>query len=227
MVQDVAQTDYHPISRQALPLAVAERLRVMVTDGAMPPGAHLNERALCEQLGVSRTPLREALKMLAVEGLLEHLPNRGARVVTLSPSDIVDAFELLSGLEALAGELACQRITAEEVAAIEMLHARMLSCYAEGDLSGYFDCNRRIHEHISEAARNPALAQTYASVNRRLQALRFRSNLHPGKWTRAIDEHDAMLRALQARDGVLLGRLLRDHLMGKCEVVLAGVRAAA
>ncbi|AJP56935.1 GntR family transcriptional regulator [Pandoraea vervacti] len=216
-----------PISRQALHLAVMDRLRKMITEGVLPPGAHLNERALCEQLGVSRTPLREALKMLAVERLIDLLPNRGARVVTLSASDIADAFELLSGLEALAGELACQRITQAEVDEIQELHCAMDACYANGDLSGYFDCNQRIHDRINAAARNAALTQMYQSVNHRLQALRFRSNLHAGKWERAVDEHVEMLRALHRRDGATLGRLLRAHLMAKCAAVLAHARAAA
>ncbi|MFJ2995437.1 GntR family transcriptional regulator [Pandoraea sp. NPDC087047] len=216
-----------PISRQALHLAVMDRLRKMITEGALAPGAHLNERALCEQLGVSRTPLREALKMLAVERLIDLLPNRGARVVTLSASDIADAFELLSGLEALAGELACERITQAEIDEIQALHCAMDDCYANGDLPGYFDCNQRIHDRINAAARNPALTQMYQSVNHRLRALRFRSNLHTGKWERAIEEHVAMLRALHQRDGAALGRLLRAHLMAKCTAVLAGMRVAA
>lgn len=224
-VVDVAA--HSPISRQALHLAVGDRLRRMITEGVLPPGAHLNERALCEQLGVSRTPLREALKSLAVERLIELLPNRGARVVTLSAADIADAFELLSGLEALAGELACERITQAEIDEIQALHATMHVCHAHGDLPGYFECNRRIHERINAAARNLSLVHMYQSVNRRLQALRFRSNLHAGKWERAMAEHDAMLQALQARDGVTLGRLLRAHLMAKCDVVLAHLRAAA
>lgn len=216
-----------PISRQALHLAVMDRLRKMMIEGTLPPGAHLNERALCEQLGVSRTPLREALKMLAVERLIELLPNRGARVVTLSASDIADAFELLSGLEALAGELACERITSAEIDDIQALHNEMMTCHANGDLPGYFDCNQRIHDRINAAARNPALTQMYQSVNQRLQALRFRSNLHAGKWEQAVDEHVAMLRALHARDGAALGRLLRGHLMAKCATVLAHRLAAA
>ena len=199
----------------------------MITEGMLPPGAHLNERALCEHLGVSRTPLREALKMLAVERLIELLPNRGARVVMLSSSDIADAFELLSGLEALAGELACERITQAEVDEIQELHGAMDACHANGDLSGYFDCNLRIHDRINAAARNPSLTQMYQSVNGRLQALRFGSNLHAGKWERAIDEHVAMLDALHRRDGAALGRLLRAHLKAKCAAVLANRRAAA
>ncbi|AJE99244.1 GntR family transcriptional regulator [Pandoraea apista] len=231
----VRDTAVHPpdtgtaqrISRQALHHAVMDRLRKMITEGVLLPGAHLNERALCEQLGVSRTPLREALKMLAVERLIELLPNRGARVVMLSASDIADAFELLSGLEALAGELACERITQAEIDEIQELHATMAACHANGDLSGYFDCNQRIHDRINAAARNPALTQTYQSVNQRLQALRFRSNLHAGKWEQAVDEHVAMLRALHQRDGAALGRLLRTHLMTKCATVLANRRVAA
>ena len=91
-----------------LPFALAERLREMIIEGELAPGARLNERALCERLGVSRTPLREAFRVLAAEGLVDLQPNRGAQVVALSDDDIRDSFEVMGALEALSGELACR-----------------------------------------------------------------------------------------------------------------------
>jgi DNA-binding GntR family transcriptional regulator len=115
------------ISRQALHEAVANRLRDMIVEDQLKPGARLNERALCEQLGISRTPLREALRVLATEGLISLLPNRGAQVVTLSPEDVRDTFDVMGALEGLSGELACRHVTDADIAALRTLHAEMVA----------------------------------------------------------------------------------------------------
>lgn len=210
----------HTIERPVLHNTVTEKLRQMIVEGILPAGYRLNERALCTTLGVSRTPLREALKVLAAEGLIEHQPNRGAVVAVMSEQDIFDTFELLSALEALSGELACARITAGELAELEMLQGMMLACYQQGDLPGYYAINQSIHDKINEAGRNGALRQTYITVNRRVQALRFRSNFDKEKWQRAMAEHEQMLAALQARDAPRLAALLRGHLLAKRAAVL-------
>jgi DNA-binding GntR family transcriptional regulator len=215
----------YTIERPVLHDAVTDRLRQMIVEGALAPGSRLNERTLCATLGVSRTPLREALKVLAVEGLIDHQPNRSAIVTVLSERDIIDTFELLGALEALAGELACVNITAEEIAELKALQAVMASCFARGDLPGYYAVNQSIHDKINHAARNAPLRQTFTTVNRRVQALRFRSNLHAEKWGRALQEHDDMIAALEARDGPRLAAILRAHLLAKRTAVL-GVLAA-
>jgi DNA-binding GntR family transcriptional regulator len=210
-----------------LPSAGAAPQRALITEGALAPGARLNERALCDRLGVSRTPLREAFRELASEGLIELTPNRGAQVVALSGRDIQDAFELMGALEALAGELACARITAEETAQVKALTFQMLACRARRDLPAYYRLNREIHDRINAAARNRALAQAYAKQNLRIQNLRFRSNFDEDKWARAAQQHEAMVEALELRDGEALARILRDHLRAKCEAVLDAMHANA
>lgn len=209
------------VERQRLHDMVVDHLRTFIVEGALAPGLKLNERELCERLGVSRTPLREALKVLAAEGLVEISPNRGATVSHMTEAEIREMFELLSGLEAFSGELACERITSAEVAEIKALHYEMLACRAQNDLSGYYARNQAIHDRINEAARNTALRQVYVSMNRRLQALRFRSNFQVSKWDRAIQDHEEMIRALDARDGNRLAAILRTHLLAKRDAVLA------
>jgi DNA-binding GntR family transcriptional regulator len=206
--------------RQRLHDTVVDHLRNFIVEGVLPAGTKLKERELCETLGISRTPLREAFKVLAAEGLVEISPNRGATVSSLSPDELRDMFELMSGLEALSGELACERITPVELAEIKALHYAMLACRAQEDLSGYYHINRQIHDRINQAARNSALRQTYLSVNRRLQAMRFRSNLQKTKWDSAIRDHEDMLAALETRDGKRLAAILRQHLLNKREAVL-------
>ncbi len=212
--------DVLSIPRQALHQEVAVRLRQRIVEGDIAPGSKLNERELSELLQVSRTPLREAIKMLASEGLVELLPNRGAVVAQLSMQDVVDTFEVIAGLEGQSGELAAQRITETELAEIRALHYEMMAAYTRRDLSAYYRLNSNIHEKINLAARNPVLAQTYRTVNARLQALRFRSNFDDRKWRQAVQEHEQMVDKLAARDGPGMRALMTRHLEQKRDVVL-------
>lgn len=209
-----------------LPSAIGDRLREMIIEGALAPGTRLNERALCDRLGVSRTPLREAFRLLASDGLVEMQPNRGAQVVALSDTDVRDNFELMGALEALAGELACARITEDELVEIKALTFQMLACHARRDLPAYYQLNRQIHDRINRAARNAALTQTYATLNLRIQSLRFRSNFDDDKWARAARDHEQMVAALEARDGGALAAILRYHLREKGIALLEAMRAA-
>ena len=213
------------ISRLALHDKVVSRLRTMLVEGRIAPGAKLNERELSEQLRVSRTPLREAIKLLAAEGLVDLLPNRGAVAVKLTEADVLNTFELLGMLEGMSGELAAQRITEPELAELRALHYEMLACFSRRDLSGYYRLNARIHAGINEAAKNPLLTSTYRSVNARVQSLRFRTNQDEAKWKRAVADHEAMLKALEAHDAAALRDVLMAHLVNKRDRVLALMRA--
>ncbi|MFL6663398.1 MAG: GntR family transcriptional regulator [Rhizobacter sp.] len=216
-----------PITAPVLHQQVSARLRQLIVEGALAPGKKLNERALAEQLHVSRTPLREAIRMLAAEGLVELLPHRGAVVAELSAADVADTFEVIAGLEGLSGQLAAERITDSELNEIRALHFEMLAAHTRRDLSTYYRLNARIHNHINAAARNPVLTQTYVTVNARLQAARFRSNFDEAKWTRAVREHEHMIELLQARDGPGLRNLMVTHLEHKRDAVLELLRGGA
>lgn len=199
---------------------MADRIREQIVEGLLEPGARLNERVLCEQMGVSRTPMREAIKKLAGEGLVRLEPHRGAVVHRLGREEVAAAFEVMATLEALSGDLAAQRASNDEIRTIQELQVRMERAHRARDLPGYYRLNAEIHAAINTAARNPVLEEVFRSVNVRLQSLRFRSNLDQRKWDAAVKEHAAIAAALQARDGPQLGRLLRDHLNHKREIVL-------
>ncbi|MBI3368044.1 MAG: GntR family transcriptional regulator [Burkholderiales bacterium] len=205
----------------------AARLRTMLVEGHIAPGAKLNERELAAALHVSRTPLREAIKMLATEGLVDLLPNRGAVAVRLTEADVLHSFELLADLEGLSGELAAQRITEPALMELRAKHYEMMACFARRDLSGYYRLNAAIHAGINEAAANPVLARTYRAVNARVQSMRFRTNQDEAKWRRAMREHEQMLAALEARDGAKLRAVLQTHVVNKRDTVLALMRAGA
>lgn len=214
------------IPRAALHEQVAERLRKMLVENRIAPGAKLNERELCEVLKVSRTPLREAIKMLAAEGLVELVPNRGAIALQLSEADVRHTFEVMAGLEGQSGELAAERITEAELAEIRALHFEMMAAHTRRDLPSYYRLNAEIHRAINAAAKNPVLSSTYNQVNARLQALRFKSNQDEEKWKQAVHEHDQMIEALAARDGARMRAVLVAHLEHKRDVVLEQLRDA-
>jgi DNA-binding GntR family transcriptional regulator len=214
------------IPRPALHEQVAQRLRQMLVENQIAPGAKLNERELAEVLQVSRTPLREAIKMLAAEGLVELLPNRGAIAVELSEDDVLNTFEVIAGLEAMAGELAAQRISDVELAEIRAMHYEMLAAYTRRDLPAYYRLNAGIHRAINGAARNPVLTAIYTQVNTRLQALRFRSNQDEATWKQAMAERDRMIEALERRDPAAMRQVLLEHLDHKRDVVVEQLRQA-
>lgn len=210
-----------PTDHRTLPTAIADRLRALILEGELAPGARLNERQLCDRMDVSRTPLREALRLLAHEGLVTVVPNRGAFVAHMSAEAVRQSFEIMGALEALAAELACRNITEREVDEIAALTFEMQACHARHDLPEYYRLNRVVHDAITAAARNDVLAEMTHKLNLRIQNLRFRSNLDVRKWNAAIREHQQMVDLLRRRDAPGLARLMREHLARKAEAVLA------
>lgn len=192
-------------------------LRDFIVEGNLEDGARVPERALCERFNISRTPLREALKVLAAEGLIELLPNRGARVRELSSADVRELFDVMGGLEALAGRLACERISDAEFAEIERIHHEMYRFYLRRDMHDYFHCNQAIHQLIVAAAGNTTLAATYASVAGRIRRVRYSANLAKDRdrLGEAMREHEAILDALRRRAGSELSDILFLHLRNK------------
>lgn len=209
------------INRRYLHDEVADRMRELIHDGELEPRARVNESELTERFGISRTPLREAIKILATEGLLELLPNRGARVASISETEIEEMIEVIAGLEATACHLACREITEEEFAGIEAKHAEMIEAWTARDEAPYFRLNREIHEAIMQASRNATLQAIYASLSGRTQRSRYKAHQTEEQWARAIEEHEGMILLLRARDGEGLAKLMREHIRGKKFVIAA------
>jgi DNA-binding GntR family transcriptional regulator len=203
---------------------VVSGIRDMIIEGELAPGPRISERALCDRFGVSRTPLREALKVLASEGLVELTPNRGARVIRVTEQDADDMFAVMGTLEGLAGELAAQRITGEQIAEIKALHYQMALHHARGELMPYFRLNQEIHRKIFEIGRNKTLISVYRGLAGRIRRPRYLANISPARWAEAMKEHEAILAALEARNGQTLGRILKDHLRKTGEVVTQALR---
>ncbi|WP_244300367.1 GntR family transcriptional regulator [Achromobacter aegrifaciens] len=209
---------HHP----TLPAVVAEKLRQLIIDGTFKPGTWLNERDLCDQLKISRTPLREAYRMLASDGLVTLQPTRGAMVIELSADDVENIFDVLSVLEGLAVRSAAERATDAELAHIAQLHAQMLQGYEQRDIRAYFAASMGTHIAINRAAHNPALTHSYDRLNLQVQALRYKSNFDIDEWTAAVADHEAFVQALMQRDGELAESLIRRHVGSKKTYNLRG-----
>lgn len=207
------------IKRDTLGEQVANYIRDRIIEGQLKQGERINEVALGAELGVSRTPLREALRTLAAEGLIELRPAQGAVVRELTPQDVFSMLEVLGHLEGLAGRLCCERATDAEIEEVLDLHERMLDYYRKRDRLPYYKLNQEIHSRISALSGNATLQQVQANIQSRLKRIRFLGNERPEAWDEAVAEHEEMAEALRRRDGEALGRVLERHLMKTWERV--------
>jgi DNA-binding GntR family transcriptional regulator len=203
------------ITRTSLHRELVDRLQLLIIGGELEPGIKVPEKDLCAQFGVSRTPLREALKVLASDGLVRLEPNRGAWVTKVTISEVEEVFPVLGALDALSGKLACQNITDVEIDAVRTLHAQMIQSYERRDLDSYFSINQKIHRAILDAARNETLATSCQALSLRMQRARYLANMTEGRWYEAVQEHEKILKFLVARDGKQLAETLLAHMEAK------------
>jgi DNA-binding GntR family transcriptional regulator len=201
-----------PIVRHNLHDAIVSRVRDMIIDGTLSPGMRIHEGNLGQDLGVSRTPLREALKFLASEGLVELAPGRGAVVRSFSAKDVEDSLIVLASLEDLAGRLACVHASDEQIREIRRIHDEMMQRYALRERLSYFKLNQSIHSAILKASGNEPLAGIHGVLQARLRRIRYVGNESPEKWAAAVADHEDMIIALEARDGGRLAKVLTRHM---------------
>lgn len=214
------------LARRTLHADVTERLRDLIVEGELAPGERVDEKALCARFGVSRTPVREALKVLASDGLVELLPNRGARVTAITATGVAALFEAAAALERTAAELAAARASDRDLADVARLQETMERHHAAHRRAEYFRANQRIHNAIIAAARNDVLAELHAGLMTRIRRARFQANATQERWDASLDEHRALLAALTARDGAHAGRLLREHVLSTGAAVCAVLEPA-
>ncbi len=207
------------ISRQSLHGEIVTRLRDMIIEGDLQPGERIYENQLGEELGVSRTPLREALKFLASEGLVELVPSRGAVVKRFSAKDIEDMLIVLRSLEMLAGKIACSQASDEEIAQIRALHDAMVRHYKAGERLEYYKLNQQIHTGIVALANNAPLAEVHGLLQSRVKRIRFIGHEGAERWAGAVAEHERIITALEQRDADTLAQELDVHLANGWERV--------
>lgn len=199
------------VRRASLHEPVAERLRQIIARGDIAAGERLNEAAIAEAFGVSRTPLREAIKLLAAEGLLELLPGRGARVRLLSPEEIVDIFEVIGALESHAVARCVERLTPRALAEIEQLHARMIDQHGRHDMGAYFTSNQKMHALLVRLAGSPKLEATHAVLSKTARFNRDATLTSDRRWAESRDEHEEIVAAIRRGDAGEARRLMLEH----------------
>ena len=188
-----------PITRKSLHSEVTDRIRQLIVESHLQPGQRVPELEISRDLGVSRTPIREALKVLAAEGLVELLPLRGAMVKTFSKKDATDMLALMAVLEIFAADKAC-KADQKKVDQVLALQARMSLLHAKGKRSEYFEVNQQIHDAIVAMADNESLSLVHSALSKRMRSLRFSGNSTPDNWRNALKEHEEIAAALQQRD---------------------------
>jgi DNA-binding GntR family transcriptional regulator len=199
------------LKRTGLHERAAARMRAMIIRGELEPGSPTQETKLSKALGVSRTPLREAMKLLAAEGLVELRPNRSPRIADIETDHVFELFEALAGIERLAAELAAQRATERDLQRLRLLQTRMESHHRDGRLDDYFAINGEIHGLIVRAARNAPLREAHETLLSRAERARYLALGAERRWSNSVEEHAAILAALEIRDGETAGRLLSAH----------------
>lgn len=200
------------ITNRSLHDQVVCRVRDLIIEGTLEPGSRIDEAHLIEELGVSRTPFREALRTLAAEGLVIVRPSKGSIVRKLTPEDVFSMLEVLANLEMLAGELACERASDQEIAALVDLHNSMMDCYRTRERMPYYKMNQEFHSRLAELSKNETLQEMQANIQARLKRIRYIGNQEPDSWAGAVADHEEMVRALVDRDGKRLGTAMADHL---------------
>lgn len=217
-----------PVRSGSLHGEVLDALRELINHGDLAPGVRVPERELCARFAISRTPLREALKVLAAEGLVELLPNRGARIATLEDSELTNIFEVIGILEAESGRLACSRMSDADIAKVQALHYRMYAHFLQEELPEYFALNQAIHQAIMDGSENAVLIATHRNLAGRIMRARYMSNrLRPDRWKTAVEEHGLILDALVHRDPDRLAGMLSRHLANKRDIIMEHIREAA
>ncbi|MEH2613067.1 GntR family transcriptional regulator [Bradyrhizobium sp. AZCC 1693] len=209
------------VNRAGLHDQAASRLRTLIVRGDLQPGEQLNEAELSQALGVSRTPLREALKLLAAEGLVELRLNRSGVVTPLRRDEINDLFEAVSGIERIAAELAAIRMNRREIQKLKSLQDRMERHHGAGEIRDYFVINQQIHSFIVASCRNNALKATHQWLLARVERARFFALSIQNRWDESVQEHKDILDALEQRDADRAGKLLADHVRRTGQVVNA------
>lgn len=200
-----------PIERLSLHAEVTNRLRDMIVQGQLAPGERIQEMELAQQMKVSRTPIREALKVLTAEGLVQLMPLRGAVVRQFSAKDARDMLEVIALLEEFAGLKAC-KADADRIDAVLRLHEDMLRLYEARDRRAYFERNQQIHHALIALANNDSLALTHDMLSKRMRSLRYSGNSSPENWAAALQDHERMMHALRQRDGQALSRAMGEHI---------------
>jgi GntR family transcriptional regulator, rspAB operon transcriptional repressor len=219
-----------PENHRQLRQWVADRLRSDILEGRLKPGEWLRQERLAQEHGVSQTPVREALKQLAAEGLVEHVPYRGIQVVQFSVEDVEDLYSCRAAVEGMAARYAAEAITGPELDEMRALHVRMVACVTPTELPEYRELNRRFHEAVSAASHRSYLMRTLAQLWAAFPTMLW-SNIPriavtsvPGRDEPDAAEHAEIVAALAAHDPERAERAVRAHIESAGQTLAAAMR---
>lgn len=204
---------------------VFEALREAIINGQLEPGERLMEIQLADELGVSRTPIREAIRKLELEGLVLMVPRKGAYVASLSMKDVAEVFEIRGALEGLAAALAAERITDEELENLERQFVKSVELIDKADLKGMVEVDTGFHQILYQASRNERLAQIISNLREQIQVFRQTSLSYPGRMKIALKEHRGIVDAVSARDSETARKLAQDHIENAENSMMQVIRA--
>ncbi len=214
------------LQRHSLHDQLVAKLREMILNNELRAGSALPEKMLCESFGVSRTPLREAFKVLASEGLIELRPHRTPRITLIDPDEITAVFEVMVALERLAGLRTASLATAKEIGVIDAMHAQLVTLHREGARAAYFRMNQQIHAEIARLAGNPVLQATWTGLTAKILRARSLANFDARRWNESINEHENFMALLRAGKVESFADSLSEHMRRTGAAVCAMLSAA-
>ena len=200
---------------------VAARLRAMIFDGNLPPGTWIDEKELAGQWQISRTPMREALKVLAAEGLVELVPHRGCRIVELTDEDAATLFPVMALLEGECAREAVQHLTPEVMVDLRAMHEKLESSAAAQDVDTYYRVNHEFHSLVQRLAGNRWLDRVTSDLRQFIRLMRGRQLALPGRINDSLQEHRELMAAFEDRNQKAAERTMRTHLLAQLEAFKA------
>lgn len=204
---------------------VADVLRDRIIKGVLPAGARIVERKLSAELDVSRTPIREALKLLQADSLIDISRHKGAQVKAYTAQQALELFDVIASLESLAAERLAERITQDQLDTLEQLHAEMLTRYHAGEADAYFDVNSEIHDTILMTCGNPILQQMHTKMMARARRGRFMAIMDPDRLRSAVEEHEQLMVAFRSKNAEAARQIWRKHLLNTGQSVTDVLRS--
>lgn len=210
----------HRISAKNLHEEVASQIRQMIRDGLLQRGQKLDETYLGESMGVSRTPVRESLRILQAEGLIELIPHKGSYVSQPPLDEIRDMFEVMGVLEGTCARLATEKMNGEDFKKIEILHRELERYYQSRDHEAYLSANNDLHLLIQDLTGNKILKEVINGLRQKILLYRHRQLYHLDRFDQSIQEHRSILEAFRNRDALLAETCMKRHLANQCKALL-------
>jgi DNA-binding GntR family transcriptional regulator len=215
-----------PLGRMSLHDQLVAKVRDMIVDGELKAGAPLPERMLCETFGVSRTPLREAFKILASEGLIELRPHRTPVITPINRAEIANIFDIMVALDGIAGVQTATLATSSDIARLNVMHEQLVQLHRDASRTSYFRLNQEIHAEITRLAHNPALLNIWTTLQSSIFRARRVANYDARRWTESVEEHETFMALLRARDAAGFGAALSAHTRKTGDAVLLMLKIA-